>query len=314
MNTTNREYKGKSLIDFPKNYISIDLETTGKSPQWDRIIEIGAVRIENGKPINTFQELINPGFKIDSYVENLTGITNDMLASARNEAQVMTDFLDFVTKDDILIGHNIASFDSNFIYDAGIKIGATVSNDYVDTMRIARKLHKDWPHHRLCDLTKNFDVVNDGAHRALTDATAAYKCLEIMRSEAIENFGSIEAFCIDARKKTAKPKFNWGEIKPTVEEFDETHFFYGKEVAVTGTVAPDWTQADVAQAIVNCGGIFSDKLRKKTTQILIVGDYSKCRELNGKPSNKHRIALEMQQEGKDITILSPDAFFDLIVD
>ena len=313
MNTTNREYKGKSLIDFPENYISIDLETTGKSPQWDRIIEIGAVRIENGKPVNTFQELINPGFKIDSYVENLTGITNDMLASARNEAQVMTDFLDFVTKDDILIGHNIASFDSNFIYDAGIKIGATVSNDYVDTMRIARKLHKDWAHHRLCDLTKNFNVINNEAHRALADATATYKCFEIMRTEAIENFGSMEAFCIDARKKVANTKFNWSKIKPTVEELDETHLFYGKEVAVTGSVGHNWFQKDVAQAVVNCGGIFVDNF-KKTTQILIIGDYSKCRELNGKLSSKHRTALEMQQEGKDIIILSPDAFFDLIAE
>ena len=47
---------------------------------------------------------------------------------------------------------------------------------------------------------------------------------------------------------------------------------------------------------------------------MIVGDYSKCRELNGKPSSKHVTALKMQQEGKDITILSPDSFFDLIAD
>lgn len=312
MGATNRENKGKSLVDFPASYVAVDLETTGTSPRWDRIIEIGAVRIKDGKPTGTFQELVNPGFKISSFVEELTGITSDMLATAREEAQVMGAFMQFIAEDDVLVGHNIASFDSNFLYDAGERIGIPVANDFIDTMRIARKLHADWKHHRLCDLTEHFNIANKDAHRALADAQATYECFEIMRNEAIESAGSIDAFCATVRKRTARPAFDWDEIKPTIEEFDETHPFYGKEVAVTGSVGGGWTQKDVAQAVVNCGGTFADKLKKKTTNYLIVGDYSKCRELNSKPSSKHVTALKLQQEGKDITILSPDSFFDLI--
>lgn len=64
-----------------------------------------------------------------------------------------------------------------------------------------------------------------------------------------------------------RPAFDWGEIKPTVEEFDETHPFYGKEVAVTGSVGGGWTQKDVAQAVVNCGGTFADKLKKEDYEL-----------------------------------------------
>lgn len=54
MGETNRENKGRSLVEFPDNYVVVDLETTGTSPRWDRIIEIGAVRIKDGKPVATF--------------------------------------------------------------------------------------------------------------------------------------------------------------------------------------------------------------------------------------------------------------------
>lgn len=54
MGETNRENKGRSLVEFPDNYVVVDLETTGTSPRWNRIIEIGAVRIKDGKPVATF--------------------------------------------------------------------------------------------------------------------------------------------------------------------------------------------------------------------------------------------------------------------
>lgn len=200
MGAINRENKGRSLVEFPVNYVAVDLETTGTSPQWDRIIEIGAVRIKDGKPAATFQELINPGFEISSFVEELTGITNGMLAAAREEMQVMNAFMDFIAADDVLVGHNIASFDSNFLYDAGERIGISVANDFVDTMRIARKLHTGWEHHRLRDLTEHFDIANKDAHRALADAQATHECFEIMRGEAVESAGSIEAFCTTVRE------------------------------------------------------------------------------------------------------------------
>lgn len=142
--TTVREGKGKSLIAFPEEYVAVDLETTGMSAKWDEIIEIGAARFRDGKVVETYQELVNPGFEIDPFIEGLTGITNEMLIDASSIAEVLPGFVSFLGADTVMVGHNIAGFDSNFLYDAGERIGTPVRNDFVDTMRIARKLHKDW--------------------------------------------------------------------------------------------------------------------------------------------------------------------------
>lgn len=77
--------------------IVLDFETTGLSPDYgDRAIEIGAVRIENGKVVERFQELMNPGRRIDSFIENYTGITNSMLKHAPSCKEVMYQFADFI--------------------------------------------------------------------------------------------------------------------------------------------------------------------------------------------------------------------------
>ena len=73
------ELKGKSLIEIPNKYIAFDIETTGLDPAYGEIIEIGAIKIENGKEIETFNTLIKPEYEIDEFITELTGITNEML-------------------------------------------------------------------------------------------------------------------------------------------------------------------------------------------------------------------------------------------
>ena len=251
-----RPGKGKSLIAFPGEYVAVDLETTGTSPRWDEIIEIGAVRVRGGEVVESYQQLINPGFEIDPYVVALTGITDEMVSDAPAIEDALPKFADFLGVS-VMVGHNIASFDSNFLYDAGERSGRPVRNDFVDSMRIARKLHRDWDHHRLCDLRKAFDIEDEGAHRALADAIATMRALEAMKAEAIQAFGSVEAFCIEATKrlKTSHGKAeDFSDIVATVDDFDDSHPFYGKEVVVTGKLGGGWTKRDAAQAVVDCGG------------------------------------------------------------
>ena len=323
MATNNRPLKGMGLVDFPIEYVAIDLETTGTSPRWDRIIAIGAIRYRDGEKVDSFQRLVNPGFEIDNFIVGLTGITNEMLADAPDEESVMTELSAFLDADEIVVGHNIASFDSNFLYDAAERsLGVPLTNDYVDTMRLARRLHPEWGHHRLSDLREYYGITDEGAHRSIADVEATASAFEHLRDEAVSRFGTIEDFRVFMSKRKKVPSKSssvagssgFDDIKPTVDEWDEAHPFCGKEVAVTGKVSDDWSQRDVAQAVVNHGGFFAPKFKKKTTSFLIVGDYSACRQLGGKPSAKHRTALEMQAQGKDITILDADAFFDLVCD
>ena len=89
-----------------KSYIAFDLETTGLNPEQNEIIEIGALKVRDGKVQERFMEFVRPTENISPVVMNLTGITNEMVADARSSRNVIPDFLDFCG-DDILIGHNV---------------------------------------------------------------------------------------------------------------------------------------------------------------------------------------------------------------
>ena len=80
--------KGKSLLDFPSNYVLFDIETTGLDPEYDEIIEIGAIKVDNNKVMDEFHSLIKPDNEIDEFITNLTGITNEMVENAANIEEV----------------------------------------------------------------------------------------------------------------------------------------------------------------------------------------------------------------------------------
>ena len=175
-----REYKGKSLLAALDSYVAVDIETTGLSPRHASIIELGAVKFRNGKPRDEMSLLINPGFSIPAGITALTGITDDMLWTAPPIVDVLPMFLDFVGGD-VILGHNV-NFDVNFIYDKVLAMGLPpLKNDFVDTMRISRRLYPEHKHHRLCDLAERFGVVPDVAHRALADCYTAAACYEYMK-------------------------------------------------------------------------------------------------------------------------------------
>ena len=146
-----REQKGKSLIDIPNNYVVFDIETTGLDPEFDEIIEIGAVKIKDGIKIDTFNSLIKPEYEIDEFITELTGITNGMVENAPSIDEVLPKFMDFI-RDYIIIGHNV-NFDINFIYVNLEELNIPpITNDFVDTLRISRRLIPELKHHKLSDL------------------------------------------------------------------------------------------------------------------------------------------------------------------
>ena len=179
---------GKGIIAFPENYTVLDLETTGLDPNNELIIEFAAVKVRHGKVIDTFQSLCDPGYPIPPVIEALTGITTEMVRCCPNPRSVLPDFLDFVG-DDYIIGHNVL-FDVRFI----AKSADIFKNDYIDTMKIFRKLHPALPHHRLSDMVSFYGKHNESAHRALSDCYATQACYEEMKNEVKCLFGCEEEF------------------------------------------------------------------------------------------------------------------------
>jgi DNA polymerase-3 subunit epsilon len=103
-----------------KSYIAFDLETTGLSPQEHEIIEIGALKVRDGKVVDRFMEFVHPDKPITPMITNITHITNDMVAGARSCPEVIHDFLSFC-EDDVLIGHNVM-FDYSFVKCSAEKV------------------------------------------------------------------------------------------------------------------------------------------------------------------------------------------------
>lgn len=150
--------------------IVLDFETTGLSPNMgDRAIEIGAVKIDNGIVVDRFQQLMNPGFRVSSFIAGYTGITNQMLQNAPACDEVMDQFADFIAGYN-LVAHN-ASFDQRFL-DAELEnIGRDYQGQFACSMLIARRLYQQAPNHKLGTLVEYKDIDNDGVfHRALADS------------------------------------------------------------------------------------------------------------------------------------------------
>lgn len=150
------------------DFVVIDIETTGLSSINDKIIEISAIRFENNNITDTFSTLINPGITIPNNITSITGISNDMIKSSPKIEEIIDDYIKFI-KDDIIIGHNI-SFDLGFINNNLNKLGKkSISNDYVDTLQIARKKIKDVDNHKLTTLINYYNLSSKQEHRALSD-------------------------------------------------------------------------------------------------------------------------------------------------
>ena len=147
-----------------KSYIAFDLETTGLSPQEHEIIEIGALKVREGKVVDRFMEFVHPDKPITPMITNITHITNDMVAGARSCPEVIHDFLSFC-EDDVLIGHNVM-FDYSFVKCSAVREGLTFEKMGIDTLKIARKVHKDFESKSLGALCDYYHIENPAAHRA----------------------------------------------------------------------------------------------------------------------------------------------------
>lgn len=167
--------------DYRLDFTAIDIETTGLSPEDDYIIEVAAVRFRNGFETESFSSLIKPPIPIPIEATMVNNISDDMVRDAPDIGTVMVRFIEFIG-DDMLVGHNIASFDLKFLKNA-----ICVDNGYSDTYKMVKHRWLDTPNKKLNTLCHYFGIVNEEAHRALSDCRAAgqlyLKLSEIIRDE-----------------------------------------------------------------------------------------------------------------------------------
>ena len=161
-----------------KSYVCFDLETTGLDPLYNEIIEIGALKVHDGKVAERFMEFIHPQEEFSPMNPNLTGITNEMVVNARPADTVISDFLEFC-EDDVLIGHNVG-FDYSFMKSGASNLGLTFEKFGIDTFKIAQRTLKSLPSKSLSSLCEYYQIENKAAHRAYYDALATAKLYQTL--------------------------------------------------------------------------------------------------------------------------------------
>ena len=165
----------KPVPEFLKNkpFVCYDFETTGLHyERGDRIIEIGAVKIENGKITERFMSYVDPERKIPAESSAVSGITDADVVGAPKDYQVLQDFFKF-TRNAIIIGYNNINFDNVFLIGQGKKCRWDfASNETDDVFRYAQKLVHGVKNYKLGTIAEKLGVVLDNAHRAVYDALA----------------------------------------------------------------------------------------------------------------------------------------------
>lgn len=306
---TRRPEGGANLYSLPTSFIAVDTETTGLDFDLCNIIEIGAVKVENGQIIDSFKSLIKVDEKLPPFIVHLTGITDEMLTDAPSLSDVIADFDAFVG-DSILLAHN-AAFDMNFLYTAYERaLGKPLSNDYVDTLRVARRALPQLQHRTLPDLCEAFEVVNEGEHRAYGDALATVQCYLRMRDIVIESLGDEAAYANSFARGTASgAHLKAKDIVATADDIDEGHSLYGMRCVFTGAMT-SMVRADAMLALKNVGGEPQDSVRKDT-DYLVVGNDGYSSAIQSAPG-KIKKAQANQLKGLPIQIISEDTFLAML--
>jgi len=162
------------------SYIALDLEMTGLNPKYDKIMQIGALKVIEGEPAGTFDTLVNPGRKIEEKLTGLTGITNEMLENAPSIEKVMGSLIAFC-EDYPLLGHSIIS-DYSFVKQAAVNAGFRFEKTGVDTLKISRACHLELPSKKLSEMCAYYNIPIQ-AHRAINDAIATSELYQALKAE-----------------------------------------------------------------------------------------------------------------------------------
>ncbi len=162
-------------INSTNRYVALDVETTGLSPKnGDRVIEIGAVAIEDQSIIDEFSSLIDVDKRIPCQVQRVHGITNEMLEGEPKPDEVWSEFYKFIAGS-ILIAHN-ASFDISFLRHEFALLGMSLNNRSLCTLKMSRKQYPHLPNHKLETVSRYLlgeSCEQMHMHRALDDAKLA---------------------------------------------------------------------------------------------------------------------------------------------
>ena len=181
--------------DLDADYVVFDLETTGFSPETKRIIEIGAVKVQNGKIVDKFSTFVNPQVPIPFRIEQLTSINDSMVIDAPVIADILPEFMKFC-EGCVMVAHN-ADFDMSFIKKNCQRLDIPCKPTIVDTVALARVLLPNLNRFKLDTVAKALGVSLENHHRAVDDAGCTaeifVKFIEMLRERGMSTLDEVNA-------------------------------------------------------------------------------------------------------------------------
>lgn len=285
------------IIPIPENYVIVDTETTGLSPRYDDIIEIGAIKIQNGIIINEFQTYCKPLNNIKN--SEIHNITNEMVENYKYSKYYMNDFLKFIENFPVLIYN--ADFDTKMI---NVQLDKNIENKVVDVLKLAKKY--DTRVSYKLESVKSDLKISIKSHNAIDDC----KTTKLYYEYLIQKY-RINQLPLFTQSNVAEIK----ELKSityadkllkiyTPENIIENKNFKDKIFVFTGDLK-SMTRVDTAKKVIENGGIYHPRIILKANY-LVVGDLDKE---TGKLAQAN---LYNSEKGSDIKIIYEDDFLNLL--
>ncbi len=210
-------------MSLPSKLVFLDTETTGGSLRTDRVIEIGMLRVENGKVVKKFTSLINPQRYVPPEIELLTGISGAMVDTAPTFFDLKDQILELLN-DAVFVAHN-ARFDYGFIKTEFKRLGINFSAKHLCTVKLSRNLYPQYDHHNLSIIIERFGFRIKNRHRAFDDAEVLWKFYKQIQKEF--SLELIEAAVNKAQKRPSIPTNLSADILDNLPESPGVYIFYG---------------------------------------------------------------------------------------
>jgi len=206
------------------NYVLLDLETTGATPLKDRITEIALIQFKDGVEVDRWQTLVNPQTNIPEFIQSLTGITNEMVALAPTFEQVAGELLDYLD-DAVMCAHNVR-FDHGFLKAEFRRIGITLKQNVLCTVKLSRKLYPQYKSHGLSAIIERYNFTCTQRHRAMGDVEVMAQLIDLAKREL--GIDALEAAVAELSRKTSLPSGIDEDVIDDIPETSGVYLFFGE--------------------------------------------------------------------------------------
>lgn len=299
--------------ELSQTFVVFDLETTGFSNKNDKITEIGAVKVENFKVVDRFSQLINPEKDISYKVQELTGITNDLIKDKPTIEEVLPKFVEFIG-DSVLVAHN-ADFDMGFMQQKCREQNIEFKNTSVDTLILARTLLPHMKRFRLNLIAKELGIPLLNHHRAVDDAEATahifIKFLEMIRKKGGEKLSDVNAILGDidyTKLRTnhvtliAKNQIGIKNLYKIVSDAHVNHFY--RAPRILKSVLEEYKEGIIVGSACEAGEIFQavkqNKSDEELERIVSLYDYIEVMPIDNNRFMIDKGEVEDEEELRDL--------------